>query len=164
MEKKIIWFDPDEWPDANGVLLHGGLARDAGTEICFSSAADRETELVKRLAEKGFRLFFEGDDAAFPWYGLPRLYVFARDAGGFYAADQPVDLETEAAIFYIDGDGHMTRAAASLRELTDSILAGEAQNREEDTEHRLFSSWREAEAAGELFLRNDTPWKRGKKG
>ncbi|MBQ8955157.1 MAG: hypothetical protein IJ048_13690 [Clostridia bacterium] len=163
MDERTIWFDPDEWPDALGVMLHGGLARMAGTEICKSPAADRETELWRRLAEKGFYLLCEGDEAAVSWYSLPRLYVFARDAEGFFAADEPVTSESDAPVWHVGQDNQVTRAADNLRSLIDAVLAGQPLSRDADDGHRLFASWREAEAAGELFLRNDTPWKRGKR-
>ena len=163
MADKTIWFDPDEWPDAAGVLIHGGAARNAGVEICYAPVGDKDSGLARALAGKGFFLFYEDDGdvkSQIKWYALPRLYVFARDDAGFYAADEPVDLNSAAPVFHVDHEGRMTRAADSLRALVEAIRAGEVIGREADDTHRLFTSWRAAEAAGELFLRNDTPWKR----
>ena len=163
MDKRTIWYDPDEWPDASGTLIHGGLARDAGTELCFIRTEARDEETVRQLAGKGFSLLQEGENVTLTWYSLPRLYVFARGDGGFYAADRPVGLNSPDTVWHVDGSRHVTRAADSVPSLIRAILAGEAPLRTADDTHRLFSSWREAEAAGELFLRNDTPWKRGKR-
>ena len=163
MADKMIWFDPDEWPDAAGVLIHGGAARNAGVEICYAPVGDKDSGLARALAGKGFFLLFEDDGdvkSQINWYALPRLYVFARDDVGFYAADEPVDLNSAAPVFHVDHEGRVTRTADSLRALVEAIRAGEAIGRAPDDTHRLFISWRAAEAAGELFLRNDTPWKR----
>ncbi len=158
MKEQIIWFDRDEWPNASGSLLHGGKARDAGVEIRFSPAADRESALARDLAAKGFEFFYEdGGAPVIPWYALPRLYVFARYGGGFLAWDEPDG--ADAPVWHIDGEGRVTRAASGLRALMDAIRAGEALSFTPDDAHRLFPSRRAAEAAGELFLRNDTPWR-----
>ena len=159
MNERIIWFDPDEWPDALGVMLHGGMARLAGAEICASPAKDRETELTQRLAEKGFHFIYEGDETAFPWYALPRLHVFASDGAGFYATDEPAGVESEGPVWRVDAEGRVSKAAESVRALIEAVLAGEALTQEPDEDHRLFASRRDAEKT-ELFLRNDTPWHR----
>ncbi len=163
VKERVIWFDPDEWPDAAGVLIHGGTARDAGVEVCFSPAADCETGLARQLAGRGLRLIRPGEAVEIPWYALPRLYVFARDDEGFYATDEPPAMDGAAAVWHVDSENRVTRAADSIAALIRAFLSGKAPGREPDETHRLFASWRAAEAAGELFLRNDTPWKRGKR-
>ncbi|MBR4443214.1 MAG: hypothetical protein IKS52_08105, partial [Clostridia bacterium] len=107
MEKRIIWFDPDEWPDAAGVLIHGGMARDAGVEICRVAAREADSKLARALAEKGFHLLREGDEVSVSWYALPRLYVFARDDDGLYAADEPTDIDSAAPVYHVDAAGRV---------------------------------------------------------
>ena len=162
MSNPIIWFDPDEWIDAAGVLIHGGMARNAGVEICYAPAKNKDSGLARALAEKGLHLLDENDKVSVSWYALPRLYVFARDDSGFYAADEPVDMDSAAPVYHVSDDWSVTRAASNPRSLADALLAGEPIERTPDDTHRLFASWRAAEEAGELFLRNDTPWRRGK--
>ena len=165
MSERTIWFDPDEWPDASGLMLHGDKASLAGAELCLLPARDRDAELVRSLADRGFYFLFEDETPVFPFYALPRLFVFARDEAGFYAADEPIDIESGATIFHVDAGGHVTRAAANLRALTEAMLSGEATPRwETDHTHALYASQEAAEAAGELFLRNRTPWRRAKRG
>ena len=160
MAERTIWFDPDEWPDALGVMLHGNKARLAGAELCLSPTRDREAALMRSLAEKGFYFLYEDEKTVFPFYALPRLYVFARDAEGFYAADEPVDMDSGATIWHVGAEGQVTRAAANLRALIEAILSDEVPRWETDHTHALFASQEAAEAAGELFLRNRTPWRR----
>ena len=126
MADKTIWFDPDEWPDAAGVLIHGGAARNAGVEICYAPVGDKDSGLARALAGKGFFLLFEDDGdvkSQINWYALPRLYVFARDDVGFYAADEPVDLNSAAPVFHVDHEGRVTRTADSLRALVEAMAA-----------------------------------------
>ena len=123
MSERTIWFDPDEWPDASGLMLHGDKASLAGAELCLLPARDRDAELVRSLADRGFYFLFEDETPVFPFYALPRLFVFARDEAGFYAADEPIDIESGATIFHVDAGGHVTRAAANLRALTEAMLS-----------------------------------------
>ena len=174
MAERTSWFDPDEWPDALGVMLHGNKARLAGAELCLSPTRDREAALMRSLAEnvveqgthedlmaeKGFYFLYEDEKTVFPFYALPRLYVFARDAEGFYAADEPVDMDSGATIWHVGAEGQVTRAAANLRALIEAILSDEVPRWETDHTHALFASQEAAEDAGELFLRNRTPWRR----
>ena len=164
MSERTIWFDPDEWPDASGLMLHGDKASLAGAEICISPAGERDSELARSLEDKGLRFIYEGEKPAFPFYGLPRLFVFATDEAGFYAADEPVDINSGATIFHIDAEGRVTRAAANLRALAEAVLSDELTRWETDHSHAIYASQEAAEQAGELFLRNRTPWRRVKRG
>ena len=164
MSERTIWFDPDEWPDALGLMLHGGKASLAGAELCLSPARDRDAALMRGLADKGFFFLYDDEKVEFPWYALPRLYVFARDDAGFYAADEPASMDGGATVYHVDQEGRVTRAAANLRALTEAALSGEVPRWETDHTHALYRSQEAAEAAGELFLRNRTPWRRAKRG
>ena len=164
MSERTIWFDPDEWPDALGIMLHGGKASLAGAEVCLLPARDRDAALMRSLADKDLHFLYDDEKVSFPFYALPRLFVFARDGAGFYAADEPVDLDSGATIFHVDAEGRVTRAASSLRALTEMVLSDEVIRWETDHAHAIFPSQEAAERAGELFLRNRTPWRRAKRG
>lgn len=142
----IICFDPDECDGAAGVLVRGKKVVLAGTEICRMPEKMRSEPLAGRLEQHGFFFFYGNEPVDFPWYAVPRLYVFARDGQGcFFAARRYPDMEEREPVWRVSRDGSMALAAPGLSELIESVLADRSEKGAPGADARLYSSRDEAE-------------------